>query len=161
MASLNRFTGSPWHVDKWTRDDGEPRRHRSKCRYHSANTNHCSQINSNCFGSAHCQYYKERSASETSSKSQNSNWKPKTKRKNKYAQYNKPKSSQDLSNKKKPLTVGSRIIDSTYGRGTIKSIYNGLAVVAFDGIGDVLVDIKTSEKSGALRKIEKNRGKWS
>ena len=41
MASLNRFTGSPWHVDKWTRDDGEPRRHRSKCRYHSANTNHC------------------------------------------------------------------------------------------------------------------------
>lgn len=160
MASLNRFTGSPWHVGKWTRKNGDPRRHRSRCKYYSRCSNHCSKINSNCFGTAHCQYYKERSISTSPTKSTNVDWKPKTRSSGKYAKRNKQNFTY-TARSKKTLTVGSQINDSTYGKGIIKSIYNGLAVVAFEDVGDVLINLTTSEKSGALKKIEKIRGRWN
>lgn len=59
MASVNRMTGTPWHVEKYTRKDGDDRRHRSRCIYYRKHDAYCSQVVGKCRGSAHCSYYKE------------------------------------------------------------------------------------------------------
>jgi len=31
MGNLERLTGSPWHVEKMTRQEGDEKRHKSRC----------------------------------------------------------------------------------------------------------------------------------
>ncbi len=56
---LESFTGTPWHTDKFTRADGDPRRHRSRCVYHKNDGGCAYYKESRCHGAAHCDYYKE------------------------------------------------------------------------------------------------------
>ena len=158
MASVNQFTGSPWHVERMVRADGDPRRHRGKCKYYNRETRYCSAICSNCFGSAHCSYYKEGKPITQSRRSTSSEWKPKTAKVNKYSQYNKKKVYDQP--KKKTISVGSVYRDARYGKGVVKSIYNGLAIVNFKNVGDVLIDTKSNKTSGCLHEVEKRDGKY-
>ena len=59
MSDISRqLTGSPWHVEKWTREEGDDRRHKSRCVYFERARNYCNRNYSRCCGSAHCKYYK-------------------------------------------------------------------------------------------------------
>lgn len=63
---LGDLTGSPWHVEKFTRAEGDDRRHRSRCKYY--NDKGCDYYG-RCKGSAHCDIYKEKvEAKETEHK---------------------------------------------------------------------------------------------
>lgn len=59
MSVLNRMTGIPWHVEKYTRQEGDDRRHRSRCIYYDKKEKHCSKTYSVCYGASHCNYYDE------------------------------------------------------------------------------------------------------
>lgn len=57
MAGINKMTGSPWHTEKMTRKEGDPKRHRSKCDHYEKSTGYCKKRVMRCVGSAHCDYY--------------------------------------------------------------------------------------------------------
>ena len=59
MGISEHMTGSPWHVEKFTRQENDPRRHRSRCIYYNSASKHCSYRCGQCAGTAHCPKYKE------------------------------------------------------------------------------------------------------
>ncbi len=59
MKDYARINGTPWHVGKWTRKEGDGRRHRSRCYYYVTEKRYCTQVCGECYGAAHCKWYKE------------------------------------------------------------------------------------------------------
>lgn len=59
MAGINQMAGTPWHVEKMTRSEGDDRRHRSRCEFYSKKTKCCSKTCGSCYGASHCPHYKE------------------------------------------------------------------------------------------------------
>lgn len=60
MSKTQYLSGTPWHVEKMTRQEGDDKRHRSRCvNYEGKKTGHCKVFNEKCHGSAHCGEYKE------------------------------------------------------------------------------------------------------
>lgn len=60
MGNLERLTGSPWHIEKMTRQEGDAKRHKSRCiHFKGKESNQCKIYGGRCHGSAHCTYYKE------------------------------------------------------------------------------------------------------
>lgn len=59
MSDLNKMSGTPWHIEKMHRKDGDDRRHRSRCIYYEALGQSCKKRMLKCMGSAHCPHYKE------------------------------------------------------------------------------------------------------
>ena len=66
MANLSRLTGTPWHVEKYAREDGDGRRHRSRCLYYEKEGAYCRMEVGRCKGAAHCAFYKEKDVLKTS-----------------------------------------------------------------------------------------------
>ncbi len=64
MSELRKLTGIPWHTGKWSRAEGDPRRHSHNCIYFSAKDKYCSCLYRKCTGSAHCDCYKEKRKNE-------------------------------------------------------------------------------------------------
>ena len=60
MPTVKNMVGSPWHVEKMTRQEGDARRHKSNCKYYCKNKNYCAYRFEQCPGSAHCDYYVEK-----------------------------------------------------------------------------------------------------
>lgn len=61
MGNLERLVGSPWHVEKMTREEGDDRRHRSRCvHYRGKPEGHCDFYCGKCRGAAHCEKYAEK-----------------------------------------------------------------------------------------------------
>lgn len=60
MNKSKYLTGTPWHVERMTRQEGDPRRHKSRCVYYASKSKTCDYRNGTCIGSAHCMNYKER-----------------------------------------------------------------------------------------------------
>ena len=66
MGNLERLTGSPWHVEKMTRQEGDEKRHKSRCiNYKGKESNQCRIFGGRCHGSAHCSYYREIQSNHT------------------------------------------------------------------------------------------------
>lgn len=60
MSKTQYLSGTPWHVEKMTRQEGDEKRHRFRCaNYEGKKTGHCKVFNEKCRGSAHCSEYKE------------------------------------------------------------------------------------------------------
>ena len=64
--AIERMVGSPWHVEKMVRQEGDPRRHRSRCIYYDKKNSHCPKVVGKCVGAAHCTYYEEECIDEIS-----------------------------------------------------------------------------------------------
>ena len=60
MSKSKYLTGTPWHVECMTRQEGDPKRHKSRCIYYIAKSKSCERRNGICIGSAHCMDYKEK-----------------------------------------------------------------------------------------------------
>lgn len=60
MGKSSYLTGMPWHVEKYVRQEDDPRRHRSRCLNYSKNTKFCVFMRGQCIGAAHCLHYKEK-----------------------------------------------------------------------------------------------------
>lgn len=59
MGKSRILTGTVWHTEKFVRQEGDPRRHRSRCVNYDSKTKHCSYMCGQCVGAAHCSHYKE------------------------------------------------------------------------------------------------------
>ena len=59
FMAIERMAGIPWHVEKMIRQEGDLRRHRSRCIYYDKKKSHCSKVIGKCIGAAHCNYYEE------------------------------------------------------------------------------------------------------
>lgn len=59
MSKSRYLTGTPWHVERMTRQEGDPRRHKSRCIYYAPKSKTCDYKNGACIGSAHCMEYNE------------------------------------------------------------------------------------------------------
>ena len=59
MGDMKKIQGTPWHVEVLGRNEGDERRHRSRCVHYDVNTKMCTYRDSWCFGSRHCDWYKE------------------------------------------------------------------------------------------------------
>ena len=59
MSNLNKMSGTPWHIEKIHRENGDERRHQSRCIYYQRDDKSCTKRMFKCTGSAHCTYYKE------------------------------------------------------------------------------------------------------
>lgn len=59
MANPARLTGTPWHAEKMTRAEGDPKRHRARCVNYNKATGRCSAYFEGCRGAAHCEQYSE------------------------------------------------------------------------------------------------------
>lgn len=57
MGLKQQMTGSPWHAEKMTRQEGDARRHKSHCLHYQWQCNGC-DLGGQCHGSAHCPKYK-------------------------------------------------------------------------------------------------------
>lgn len=67
MPHISDLTGAPWHKERMHREEGDARRHKTKCRYHESLDDQCSYYHERCRGSAHCMYYEEYRKSGTQS----------------------------------------------------------------------------------------------
>lgn len=56
---VSRMTGTPWHMERYTRDEGDERRHRSRCVYYRKSDAYYSEYIGKCRGAAHCTHYSE------------------------------------------------------------------------------------------------------
>lgn len=60
MSNLNKMSGTPWHIEKMHREEGDSRRHRSRCIYYDYVEPTCKKRMLKCIGSAHCDFYIEK-----------------------------------------------------------------------------------------------------
>ena len=133
---VNRMVGTPWHVERFTREEGDDRRHRSRCANYRKSDAHCSQYSGKCRGSAHCPYYKE-CGSETEE-----------------TPVFKPKKEEKMSDVegRRVFPIGSRVVHKSYGSGTVKEIANGKITVAFDYGKETLLGLDICVKNKLLKK---------
>ncbi len=59
MAKYGGISGTPWHVERFTRAEGDERRHRSRCIHYIKERKTCIKVAGPCNGAAHCKFYKE------------------------------------------------------------------------------------------------------
>lgn len=60
MSISSKMTGTVWHTEKMTRQEDDVRRHKSRCIHLERDSGRCEIICDKCGGSAHCDYYKEK-----------------------------------------------------------------------------------------------------
>lgn len=62
MENLSKLTGTPWHVERFTRQEGDDRRHRVRCVFYEGKASEfCKYYCVKCRGAAHCEQYEEKS----------------------------------------------------------------------------------------------------
>lgn len=65
MAGVHQMAGTPWHVERFARKEGDDRRHRARCVFYIKKDNYCRKRYGVCKGSAHCSFYKESDVDNT------------------------------------------------------------------------------------------------
>lgn len=139
--SLNRFTGSPWHVERWHRDEDEKRRHRSNCIYFRKEGHYCRYNKIPCYGSGQCLDYKEQEDKEIRNSS-NKSINGKTSSKG---------SGLDLIQQaKKQLPVGTNVHHKRFGDGLVVRHEDEFIVIHF-------YDFNESKKLRLIECINKNQ----
>ena len=118
MSKLKNLTGTPWHVDKFSRSEGDERRHRSRCIYYRKDDSYCCKEIMRCMGAAHCENYKER-IKEGNDKKIHLSAKVGTQIK-------------DYSISKKVFPIGARVRHIKFGTGKIINNDGMIVTVKFD-----------------------------
>ncbi len=60
---VSNLEGTPWHVERMHREEGDERRHKKRCKHYSQKDNFCTHNILRCKGSAHCDSYVQMSDS--------------------------------------------------------------------------------------------------
>ena len=146
MAGVNRMTGAPWHVEKMGRQEGDERRHRSRCKYHRKNDNYCSKRFGVCVGSVHCSNYEEVSHSSEDGAVVKPNVTPTAKK-----EKNKDLSSDELEIVNALRKPGTLIWHKKYDVGEVVAVKGETAKIRFDSGKESDFDIHASAASGLIR----------
>ena len=60
MGISTELTGTPWHVERFARAEGDEKRHSHRCKYFRSENKYCKYYCEKCRGATHCDYYQER-----------------------------------------------------------------------------------------------------
>lgn len=121
---VNRMTGTPWHVEVLRNNEGERKRHRSRCIYFDRKSKKCRKNRFNCFGSAHCDDYKEKDVAPTEDRSDAEATTHSESRTNA-----KRQTTPDVALN---ISIGDRIIHKRWGAGIVINIENDIIKLLFD-----------------------------
>ena len=138
MGIGNNMTGTPWHVDRFAREEGDPKRHRSRCTYYDnkrSEAYRCEKLG-RCSGSAHCMYYRELTQSQKRARAD--------------AEANKEKQKEKQGAN---YFERCRVRHKIFGEGTVTKVENGHIEVRFDSHIDARLNIETSEKHHLLVRL--------
>lgn len=114
MGISRDLTGTPWHVEKLTRSDGDEKRHKVRCYYHRKQGDRCLKYYEKCRGSAHCDYYIEDSPTSENNTTEN-------------------KKTENNNLEAEPiLPVGCIIRHNKFGKGIVTSYTNDTIAVTFN-----------------------------
>ena len=120
---LNQLSGTPWHIEHYTRAEGDERRHRSRCALYIKKDSYCKRYNGKCHGAAHCPYYEEKESFREDKTYKN--------------EFKKEDKISDLE-ANKLFPVGCRVIHESKGNGIVTETAEGRIKIRFDD-GSVLV----------------------
>lgn len=145
MGISRNLTGTPWHIEKMVREEGDPRRHRSRCRFFRKADAYCTSQRRKCPGSAHCSRYQVGSREENKEKPISIPVKQKPKEKSNETDY--------LEITKKSLPIGSLVRHNRYGDGKVIRYAGNDIVVEFNDVGEKTLSIESS--INVLKKLDR------
>ncbi len=142
MPKVSELTGTPWHVEKLTRNEGDERRHKSRCIYYRKKDSYCKYQYIECIGSRYCQYYKAKEIEEVSVATD--------------APIKKINTTEKISDAegKELYPVGSKVRHPKFGEGYITDISDGHVVIEFENIGEKILGLDVCVAKGYLEIIE-------
>lgn len=156
---LRHLTGTPWHIERYTREEGDGRRHRSRCRYYS-DYSFCVWFSERCHGSAHCSMYYEDKNKSNVSHIKRANGKARESEQkcgnNKTSIAENSKNTQRIRNLEKIFAKGSRVVHKTFGAGTIVECKDGRVTVLFENEKKIKLSLETCIDNNLLFKEKNN-----
>ena len=138
---VNKLTGVPWHVEQLRMEEGDQRRHKSRCEHYVKKNNYCSVAKTRCIGSAHCSYYRESPLKFVDKAAQGSS-RPARQKDNtpKKVVTDISRTSIKYKNYCAEFPVGTKVKHVKLGKGTVTAHENGrLIIQLFSGKRIVLV----------------------
>ena len=143
MPKVSELTGTPWHVEKLTRNEGDERRHKSRCIYYRKKDAYCKYQYIECAGSRYCKYYKAKEIEDNN--------------KNSDAPIKKTEVPRKITDAegKKIYPVGSKVHHKKFGYGYIKDISKGHIVIDFEDAGEKILGLDICVTRGYLDIVEK------
>lgn len=143
MGISRNLTGTPWHIEKMVREEGDPRRHRARCCYFRKKDSYCISRKRKCIGSAHCSRYNEQKEEQ---EEQNITCVNKT-------IIRKPTETDYIEKAKEILPVGSLVQHNRFGDGKVIRYEGENIIIDFKDVGNKTMSVKSSIKK--LKKIDK------
>ncbi|WP_026667031.1 hypothetical protein [Butyrivibrio sp. AE2005] len=142
MPKVSELTGTPWHVEKLTRNEGDERRHKSHCIYYRKKDSYCKYQYIECRGSRYCKYYK---TNEIEGVSVNAD-----------AQVKKKETIEKITDAegKKIYPIGSKVRHQKFGDGFITDISNGHVSIDFENVGEKILGLDICVAKRYLEIIE-------
>ena len=117
MSGINRLTSTPWHIERYTREEGDSRRHRSRCIYFTREKNYCSREIGRCRGSAHCLYYSETEKHDSATLQEST--------------IGGPSRTNDIDDKTNEFAMGRMVKHKVFGMGEITDRQGKIVVINF------------------------------
>ncbi len=133
---LNRLTGTPWHLERYARKDGDLRRHRSKCAYYHKSESYCAFYFEKCHGSAHCATYTEHKKKSVLTVGANK------------------KTEASKSDTGTGFEAGCRVSHSIFGCGTVKCVSSDIITIIFDSGSEKRLSLNTCITDNLLKIAE-------
>lgn len=118
---LREFSGTPWHKERYSREEGDDKRHRSKCIYFRKCDKYCIERFETCIGSAHCPNYKVKCEKTCDSNDLLT-----------LSKQTKKITSGKKSEPKDKFPVNSKVKHSKFGIGIVKEISNEKVTIIFE-----------------------------
>lgn len=142
MPKVSELTGTPWHVEKLTRNEGDERRHKSRCIYYRKKDSYCKYQYIECIGSRYCKYYKAKESEKVSTDAE--------------APLNKKDAIEKISDTegKKLYPIGSEIRHQKFGEGYITEISDGHITIDFKDAGKKILALDVCVAKGYLEIIK-------
>ena len=143
MPKVSELTGTPWHVEKLTRGEGDERRHKSRCIYYRKPDSYCKYQYIKCSGSRYCKYYKAKEIEELP----------------KYE--DTPVNIKEVVEKitdaegKTLYPIGSKVLHQKFGEGFVTDILDGHITIDFDEAGEKVLGLDVCVANSYLKVIEK------
>jgi len=165
MAYDKMISGTPWHVEKFTRAEGDSRRHRSRCIFYDKANKVCAKTVGKCYGTAHCKYYKEPKEPKVQNVPEEpdsspgritaahvTSMKPKPERRTENLSEIKAHLPTPVKKRsgKAEFSVGDLIKHEKYGIGKITSISGSKAKAIFSYSIEREFDIEEGKKNGVI-----------
>lgn len=129
MTKVSELAGTPWHVEKLTRNKGDERRHKSRCIYYRKKDSYCKYQYIKCIGSRYCQYYKAKVVKEDN--------------KNTDVAISKKEVKDKLTDAEgmRLYPVGTKVYHQKFGEGFITAIKDGHIVIDFEDVGEKILGL--------------------